>query len=314
VKPIALGGYVRIIGMTNLEEVDPEDESRTFRQGTTGKRLAVILAGVTMNFILAFVLFFIVIAGQGQVNEGPNTTIEQVVSKSAAATAGLQKGDRVLTADGTAIKNWDQLKSIIEKHAAKPIALVVERKGNEVQLSATPKEDSGFGFLGVSPGENIRSVGFFEAIPESFNTMGKVLTGTGQAFQHVPDVFTGLNKVGTPAPTSGPGAQQSLQRPRSIVGIVDVGSQIAGNVWGMLALLGLVSFSLGLINLLPVLPFDGGHAAVVVFEWIASKVRRRRIRVDYRKLMPVTTVFMVLFLAFALSTILLDVRDAIGGS
>ena len=93
--------------------------------------------------------------------------------------------------------------------------------------------------------------------------MGKVVTGTGQAFQHVPDVFTGLNKVGTPAPTTGPGAQQSLERPRSIVGIVDVGSQIAGNVWGMLALLGLVSFSLGLINLLPILPFDGGHAAVV---------------------------------------------------
>ncbi len=314
VKPIALGGYVRIIGMTNLEEVDPADEARTFRQGTTGKRLAVILAGVTMNFILAFVLFFIVIAGQGQVNEGPNTTIQQVVKKSAAATAGLQAGDRVLSADGTTIKNWDQLKSIIERHGGKPIALVVDRKGNEVQLSATPKEDSGYGFLGVSPHEQYRSVGVFEAIPESFNTMGKVLTGTGQAFQHVPDVFTGLNKVGTPAPTSGPGAQQSLERPRSIVGIVDVGSQIAGNVWGMLALLGLVSFSLGLINLLPVLPFDGGHAAVVVFESIASKVRRRRVRVDYRKLMPVTTVFMVLFLAFALSTILLDVRDAIGGS
>jgi membrane-associated protease RseP (regulator of RpoE activity) len=144
--------------------------------------------------------------------------------------------------------------------------------------------------------------------------MGKVVTGTGQAFQHVPDVFTGLNKVGTPAPTTGPGAQQSLERPRSIVGIVDVGSQIAGNVWGMLALLGLVSFSLGLINLLPILPFDGGHAAVVAYEWVASKVRHRRVRVDYRKLVPVTTVFMVLFLAFALSTILLDVRDAIGGS
>jgi membrane-associated protease RseP (regulator of RpoE activity) len=82
----------------------------------------------------------------------------------------------------------------------------------------------------------------------------------------------------------------------------------------MLALLGLVSFSLGLINLLPILPFDGGHAAVVAYEWVASKVRHRRVRVDYRKLVPVTTVFMVLFLAFALSTILLDVRDAIGGS
>ena len=69
----------------------------------------------------------------------------------------------------------------------------------------------------------------------------------------------------------------------------------------MLALLGLISFSLGLINLLPFLPFDGGHAAVVVYEGIASKIKHRTVRVDYRKLLPVTTVFMVLFVAFAIS-------------
>jgi membrane-associated protease RseP (regulator of RpoE activity) len=314
IKPIALGGYVRIIGMTNLEEVDPADEARTFRQGSYGNRLKVILAGVTMNFLLAFVLFFIVIAGQGQVSEGPSTTISSVVSGSAAKAAGVQKGDRLLSVEGTTIHNWDQVVSIIQKHPGKALQIVVERHGAPVTLTATPREESGVGFLGVSPTTNVRSVGFFEAIPESFNTMGKVLTGTGQAFQHVPDVFKDLNKVGTPAPTSGPAAQQNLQRPRSIVGIVDVGSQIAGNVWGMLALLGLVSFSLGLINLLPVLPFDGGHAAVVIYEWVASKIRGRRIRVDYQKLLPVTYAFMVLFLAFAVSTILLDVRDVIGGS
>ena len=284
VKPIALGGYVRIVGMTNLEEVDPEDEPRTFRQGSFGNRLKVILAGVTMNFLLAFVLFFIVIAGQGQVSEGPSTTIQTIVHDSAAAAAGLKPGDHVLSANGTRIHDWDQMRSIIEKNGGKQLHLVVERKGQQVDITATPAEDSGLGFLGVSPVNTFRSVGFFEAIPESFNTMGKVITGTGQAFEHVPDVFTALNKVGTPAPTSGPGSRQSLERPRSIVGIVDVGSQIAGNVWGMLALLGLVSFSLGLINLLPVLPFDGGHAAVVLFEWIASKIRGRRVQVDYQKL------------------------------
>jgi membrane-associated protease RseP (regulator of RpoE activity) len=312
IKPIALGGYVRIVGMTNLEEVDPADESRTFRQGSYGNRLKVILAGVTMNFLLAFVLFFVVIAGQGQVSEGPGTTLSAISADSAAKAAGLQKGDKLVSIDGTAIKSWTQVQKIIQKHPGKALTIQVERKGAVQDITATPREEAGVGFLGVSPVNTFRSVGFFEAIPESFNTMGKVLTGTGQAFQHVPDVFKDLNKVGTPAPTTGPGAQQSLERPRSIVGIVDVGSQIAGNVWGMLALLGLVSFSLGLINLLPVLPFDGGHAAVVLFEWIASKIRGRRIRVDYQKLLPVTYAFMVLFLAFAVSTILLDVRDAIG--
>ena len=81
VKAIPAGGYVRIIGMTNLEEVDPADEPRTFRQGTPGKRLTVILAGVTVNLIIAFVLFFVVIAGQGRVSDGPNTTVNQVVGR-----------------------------------------------------------------------------------------------------------------------------------------------------------------------------------------------------------------------------------------
>jgi membrane-associated protease RseP (regulator of RpoE activity) len=310
IKPIALGGYVRIIGMTNLEEVDPADEARTFRQGSYGNRLKVILAGVTMNFLLAFVLFFVVIAGQGQVSEGPSTTIGSIVSGSAAKAAGLEKGDRLVAVDGKAVKNWDGLVSVIQHSGNKPLTITVERDGHTTDIAATPKEEAGIGFLGISPRTNFRSVGFLEAIPESFNTMGKVLTGTGQAFQHVPDVFKDLNT--TPAPTTGPGSQQSLERPRSIVGIVDVGSQIAGNVWGMLALLGLVSFSLGLINLLPILPFDGGHAAVVLFEWIASKIRGRRIQVDYQKLVPITYAFMVLFLAFAVSTVLLDVRDAIG--
>ena len=108
---------------------------------------------------------------------------------------------------------------------------------------------------------------------------------------------------------------QSLERPRSIVGIVDVGSQIAGNVWGMLALLGL--------DQLLARP-DQPDPAAAVRRW-ARRGRHlrgdrvedpadRKVQVDYRKLMPVTTVFMVLFLAFGLSTMLLDVRDAIGGS
>src|SRR5215217_7283499 len=95
VKAIPAGGYVRIIGMTNMEEVDPADESRTFRNATPGKRLATILAGVTVNLIIAFVLFFVVIAGQGRVFDGPSTTVERVVAGSAAHEAGLQANDKV---------------------------------------------------------------------------------------------------------------------------------------------------------------------------------------------------------------------------
>src|SRR5439155_22516391 len=103
VKAIPAGGYVRIIGMTNMEEVDAADEPRTFRQGTPGKRLAVILAGVTVNLVIAFVLIFVVIAGQGRVSDGPSTTVERVVLDSAAHDAGLQSGDKIIGVDGVRI-------------------------------------------------------------------------------------------------------------------------------------------------------------------------------------------------------------------
>ena len=80
VKAIPAGGYVRIIGMSNLEEVDPADEPRTFRRGTTTHRLIVILAGVTVNILLAWLLFTVAIAGQGQLYEGPSTTVDRVVA------------------------------------------------------------------------------------------------------------------------------------------------------------------------------------------------------------------------------------------
>ena len=88
VKAIPAGGYVRIIGMTNMEEVDPADEPRTFRQATPGKRLATILAGVTVNLIIAFVLFFVVIAGQGRVYDGPNIRIYRVDPDAITPGAG----------------------------------------------------------------------------------------------------------------------------------------------------------------------------------------------------------------------------------
>jgi RIP metalloprotease RseP len=65
VKAVPAGGYVRIVGMNNLEEVDPGDEGRTYRQGTFGQRMTVVLAGVTVNILLAIVLFFVVFALRG---------------------------------------------------------------------------------------------------------------------------------------------------------------------------------------------------------------------------------------------------------
>jgi membrane-associated protease RseP (regulator of RpoE activity) len=314
VKAIPAGGYVRILGMSNLEEVDPADEARTFRRGSYGNRLVVVLAGVAMNFLLAFVLFFTVIAGTGRVADGATTTVAAITPKSAAAAAGLQRGDRIVAIDGVRLRGWEQLRTKIQNRGGEPTTFTVVRDGLRVDLEATPKERGGVGFLGVAPKTHFHEVGVLEAVPESFNTMGDITVGTAEGIGRIfspsgverySENFTGS------APKAGTAAAQ--ERPRSLVGIVDEGSRIIdGNIWALLWLLAGISLVLALFNLIPLLPFDGGHAAVVVYEWIASKVRGREVRVDFRKLMPVTAVVLAVFLTLGLSAMFLDIRQAVG--
>ncbi len=312
VKAIPAGGYVRIIGMTNMEEVDPADEARTFRQATPGKRLATILAGVTVNLIIAFVLFFVVIAGQGRVYDGPNTTVERIVAGSAAHQAGLETNDKVVAVNGKAVDNWDELKSVIEKHGGQPITITVLRNGQRVTLTATPKEQAGQGFLGVGPGTIVRDVTVPEAVPESVKTMGTVLTGfaniLGDRLSPSGVQTSAQQSFTSAAPKAG--SSEDLNRPMSLIGITATGSDLVGdNLWLLALLLGQISFILAVFNLLPILPFDGGHAVVVIYEWIASKVKHRRIYADYRKLIPVSVVLLIPILFLGLSSMVLDIRQ-----
>src|SRR4029453_15816970 len=106
------------------------------------------------------------------------------------------------------------------------------------------------------------------------------------------------------------GSRRDLERPRSLVGITDLGSQyVAGNVWQLLFLLASVSLVLAIGNLVPLLPFDGGHAAVVIYEAIASRIQGRTVRADFRKLMPITAVVLAVFVMLGLSAMALDIRD-----
>ncbi|HEY3672317.1 MAG TPA: M50 family metallopeptidase [Acidimicrobiia bacterium] len=312
VKAIPAGGYVRIIGMTNLEEVDPADEPRTFRQATPGKRLATILAGVTVNLIIAFVLFFVVIAGQGRVFDGPNTTVERVQTGSAAHAALLQTNDKIVAIDGKPVHTWDDLKSIIEHNGGHQIGIVVLRHGEQVTLTATPDTKDGKGFLGVGPGTVVRDVGVLEAVPESFKTMGTVFTGFTNILSDrlsPSGVSTSASQSFTSAKPQA-GSSEDLNRPMSLIGIVNNGSDLVGsNLWLMALLLAQISFILAVFNLLPILPFDGGHAVVVIYEWIASKVKHRRIYADYRKLIPISVVLIIPILFLGLSSMVLDIRQ-----
>jgi membrane-associated protease RseP (regulator of RpoE activity) len=321
VKAIPAGGYVRIVGMSNLEDVDPDEEPRTFRHGTFGNRLTVILAGVSVNLILAFLLIFVALIGRG-LPDTLEANVSRVVSDSPAAAAGIRDGDRIIAIDGQRLDVDRDIAEALRDRVGQPTTIVVERGGGTVTVTAVPKERSSSdksGIIGVSVGQSVSSYRSFnplEAVPESFSTIGQITRDTGAGIGRLfsPDGIERYSKNFTgDAPKQGSPA--SNERPRSIIGIVDIGGDlVGGNVWSLLFLLGAINLIVALFNLIPLLPFDGGHAAVVIYEQAASKIRGREVRVDFRKLVPVTALVLVVFLTLGLSAMFLDIRQIFSGS
>jgi membrane-associated protease RseP (regulator of RpoE activity) len=320
IKAIPAGGYVRIIGMNSIEEVDPEDEARTYRAAPFPKRLATIMAGIAVNLLIAFVLIFVVLLRVGQ-PQGPNTTVSAVTAKAPAAIAGFEAGDRVLSIDGHQINTWDDVPRLVQRRAGESTSFIVERDGKQVALEATPKARSATdpnGFVGIAPGETRTSLGLFGSVRESVVTMwdGTVATGQGIARIFSP---SGVERQVSDVTRAGPQPQApagvDVERPRSVIGIVSIGDQIVrGDIWTFLYLLATINLFLALFNMIPLLPFDGGHAAVACYEAVMSRVKGHAVHVDYRRLVPLTAAVLAVLLVFGVSTMFLDIREIITGS
>ncbi len=306
IKAIPVGGYVRIVGMTNLEEVDPEDEPRAYRQATTGKRLITVLAGIIVNLVLALVLIFAILVAHGP--EDISTKVAAVSTSSPAAKAGFRPGDTIVAIDGNRITSWEQVGAAITPHRGDALLFTVLRDGRRVELVATPKTIDGAPRVGIAGTIVSNPVSPLRAVPESVATMGRGVSTTVDALGKVFSA-SGLERYGKSV-TNSKGGLSAQERPRSVVGIVADGSSIVGGDWWvLLGLLASINVFVALFNLLPLPPLDGGHAAVALYEGIASKVRGRRVRVDYQKLMPVAAAVVVVILIFGLSTIYLDLRS-----
>src|SRR5260370_40499817 len=160
VKAIPAGGFVKIVGMTDLEDVDPADEPRSFRNQPGWQRIIVLAAGSFMHFVLALILLFALAIGIGQSN--PNSTVISSITgcvpanasalssnnpcgghnlgKSPAKIAGLKPNDKIVSVAGKRISAWDQLHKVLKgQKAGVTIRMVVLRAGRDVRLSITPK-------------------------------------------------------------------------------------------------------------------------------------------------------------------------------
>jgi membrane-associated protease RseP (regulator of RpoE activity) len=319
IKALPLGGFVKIIGMTSIDEVDPEDEARSFRRAPAWQRLIVLAAGSFMHFVLAFVLIFGLALGigiendntsqlgtvaacvpatsQALNNDSPCTSSDAV---SPAKMAGLRVGDKVTSFDGTKVSSWNQLADGIKNaHAGEPVTLTVLRDGQQVTLHttlATVKGRSG-GYLGIAPAVVFQSAGPIGAISYTGSAFAQTLSGSVKALGSLPSDIT--KAFSHKAASSG-------NTPISVVGAAEItGQAVAANVgWQykvsfVLLLIASINIFVGALNLLPLLPMDGGHIAAVAYESIRSRIARWRKRpspglVDYRKIVPVSfSIFMI---------------------
>jgi membrane-associated protease RseP (regulator of RpoE activity) len=338
VKALPFGGYVKITGMTALEEVPPQDEARSFRRQPGWQRAIVLLAGSFMHFALAFVLLFVLAVGIGLGNDNSTTigAVDQCVpanakalnaldlqcshslGKSPALLAGIKPGDKIISIAGTRVHNFSQVGTVIRAHpAGKPMALVVQRDGRQVTLIVTPASVPGRkgAYLGIESAELFQRLGPLSAISYAGSTFGEVLSGSASAVAKlpaaIPDLFS-ANRAKTA------GGQIS-----SVVGVGETtGDVVAANIgWqAKVALVLLIVISLnifiGAFNLLPLLPLDGGHLAVVIYERARAWLARLRGRpdpglVDMQKLIPVSLGVFALLVGLGLLLIAADIFNPV---
>jgi membrane-associated protease RseP (regulator of RpoE activity) len=356
-KAIPAGGFVKIIGMTPLEDKIPAgDEHRAFWRQPVWQRTIVLVAGSATHFLLAAVIFFAMALSTGLPNPSALTfdprAAQPVIGEIAscvvpgydltpdgnalrectaadpvapAKAAGLRPGDRLVSVGGTPTTTYGDVVDTVRKSPAGPTQVVYERAGTRhtvtADLVATQRPPTGqdtgklqtVSAIGVSvatPSPTLH-YGAVAAVPASVWYVGQTVQQTFDAIAKFPSKIPKLiDAIG--------GQQRDIETPISVVGASRIGGEAAqlGLPIVFLALLGGLNVFIGVFNLFPLLPLDGGHVAIIWFEkarswWASRRGRPDPGRVDYNKLLPVTYVVLLLFGGLTLLTLTADIVNPI---
>ncbi|HEY2766499.1 MAG TPA: RIP metalloprotease [Pseudonocardiaceae bacterium] len=336
-KAIPGGGFCDIAGMTALEELpDPADRKRAFFRYSTWKRVVVLSAGSLTHFALGIMLVYLmaVTTGLPNLHRQPTPAVVSEVSQcvtprtngtcppgspAPAKAAGLQPGDRVLAVAGAPVHDFAGLVAATQGRSG-PTDFLITRAGQQhtvqVDVARVPASALGgtdthpVGAIGVkarNPDPQTLRYGPVNAVGQTFTFTGTMFAGTWEGIKQFP------SKV--PLLIDRIGGQQNLDdTPVSVVGASVLGGDAVdvGALWFFLYLLAALNLFVGVFNLLPLLPLDGGHIAVNVYERIRNGVLRARGRpdgppVDYTRLLPLTYAVMIVFIGVSALTITADI-------
>ncbi|QUH04468.1 site-2 protease family protein [Saccharopolyspora erythraea] len=317
------------------EEVRPEDAHRQFYQRKPWKRVIVMFGGPFMNLILAVVIFSGILMGYGTAE--PTTTVGRVsecvlpataqcppdAPRTPAAAAGFQAGDKIVEFNGRPYASWDELQLAIRQSSG-TVPVVVERDGHRltlhpslVQNEMPNLEDTDemvkVGFLGLAPTTALVK----QDIPGVVNTMGEMIGMTVQKVvelpQRVPDLVSAIF-----------GGERQDDSPVGIVGASRLGGEVlsydqfsvGARIVMMFNLLAGVNLSLFVLNMLPILPLDGGHIAGALWESVRRKFAKLVRRpdpgpFDTARLMPLAYGVSLVFIAYSLLVLVADIVNPV---
>ncbi|MBV8257610.1 MAG: RIP metalloprotease [Actinobacteria bacterium] len=264
----------------SLRDVEEGTGPDAYWHQPTWKRIAIIAAGPLANVVVAFVIFFAVYL-TGAPSSTPSTEVAVVSANTPAAAAGLQPGDRVVAVDGRVARTFDAVSRDIRSSRGRPITVTVRRGGRLVTLGPKPTIRSGDRWIwGFEPAARLVSYPAGRAATTAASDCWHVVSGTVSA---IASIFGG----------------HSRGQVTSVVGIARVSAaalKVSFNWY--LQILGFVSMSLALLNLLPLLPLDGGH---ILFSLIEAVRRRALAREIYERVSVVGFALILLIWVIALS-------------
>ena len=339
VKAVPLGGFCDIAGMTSVDELAPDEHDVAMYKQKTWKRVAVLAAGPAMNFVVGLILIYMVaiIWGLPNLNQPTNAMVGETscvksevtqgklgdcLAPSPAAAAGIQAGDVIVKVGDTAVPTFDKMVDAVRKLNG-PTQFTVERDGRQFTTTVdvtqaqrwVKKDDKAatpVGTIGIS-------LATFEptrynplsAVPATVAFTGDLSVEIAKSLAKIP------TKVGALVHSIG-GGERDPDTPISVVGASIIGGDtVEAGVWvAFWFFLAQLNFVLGAINLIPLLPFDGGHIAIAFYEKIRNMIRSARgilpgAPVNYLKLMPATYVILVLVVGYMLLTVTADLVNPI---
>ncbi|KID31189.1 M50 family metallopeptidase [Prauserella rugosa] len=343
-KWLPFGGFCDIAGMTALDEITDDERPRAMYRFKTWKRTVVMAAGSFTHFILGFVVLYLMAVTMGLPNMFGTPEVSQVSqcvqdartnqeytdptcepgAPAPARDAGIQHGDVIVSVNGKETETYSDVIAAVENLSG-PAHFQVERGGETVPLTvdvekvtrpvADPENPDqtrlvDIGSIGVTF-QNRWDYDALSAVGGTLSFTGDLMVETGKRLLEIPERVPAVVE-------SIFGAERDPNTPVSVVGASRIGGEaVQHGLWELFFfLLASLNFFVGIFNLLPLLPLDGGHIAVTWYERVRDWLRKLRGKaaggpVDYTKLNAVTMVIVVIGGAFVLLTITADIVNPI---